>query len=358
MQWPSWKGTTSTFASCLRVNGCSSTCPCVYNTYDECFKSSSVHTPLCQYIYIGALEQGHGVEVNRCIEDLTKDTSWRGPVIAFARDSNDKPVVMGTSVFNRILAGFDGVSGVRINCDGLVRTHNVPRLEAITIKSYNLRGETGCRRFDPFDPEKASPLTRHTGITLQAKPERRWEDPNYAHLDRRNAISSLLAIPCEINKHNFGYYAPPHWTGNVIVMREDRKPLDVEYVQILCDWILNDTRPLFKKARAECTQITRQGFKGRPRTSRHRAIRAKVFEVITKQSLLAYSGGRLRDEDLEGSGGEEDEEMADIIENDDKTDDEMPGDGEESEASHSCEDEGEDMSDVEDSNIQDGEEEE
>lgn len=76
--------------------------------------------------------------------------------------------------------------------------------------------------------------------------------------------------------------------------------------------------------------MTRQGFKGRPRPTRHRAIRQKVYQLVNKQSLLAYSGGRLRDED---AGDAEDEEMADIVENEDTTDDEMPEDGEDSEAS-------------------------
>jgi hypothetical protein len=134
-------------------------------------------------------------------------------------------------------------------------------------------------------------------------------------------MSRLMSISCQIDKHNFGHYSRSSTTGNVIVMREDRKPLGVEYVGILCHWIMHDLRPLFKKARAEWIQLKRGLRKSDPSTRKQRAIRERVVRRITKQSLLEYGRGRLRDEDTEST---EDEVMENIIKNGDETDGEMP----------------------------------
>ena len=350
---PDWKGISLDSTYCRRINGCSSACRCTYTTYEDGFVHSSAHDPLCQYVYVDAPEQrsqsskrkSQSLEVNQCIKTLTGDTSWKGPVIAFAEDIYMRHMDMRTSVFNRILKEFHDITGVRINCDELVEEHNVPRFEAVTIKSSDLSG--GIFDQDRHFGRVKTCLTWHTGVVLQAAQETYWRSRQHSHSDSKNTISQLMSIPCEISKHNFGYYESPRGTGNVIVIREDKKPLHVEYVEVLCSWILNDLRPLFKQVRAENTEVTRQGFKGRPRTTRHRAIRQKVFQLINKQSLLAYSGGRLIDEDTEEA---EDEEMADIVENEDTTDDEMPEDGKEVDTS----DDDDDMFDDESSDIQGG----
>jgi hypothetical protein len=334
-KWPVFNGITLSPSVSLRVNGCSPACSCEFNTYDIRFNSPSVHDPLCQYIYVSTTEQRYhpimhnteGLKVNRCIETLTGDTSWMGSVIALAKNPKEKYVNIGTSAFSRILDAVRSVRGVRINCDGIVQAQIAPRFESVTIKSYDLRGAA-----DDLD-HSASSLTQHTGIVLQDRKEPSLHgDPQHSQLDQSNFTARLLLIPCDINESNFGSYRRPPGTGNIIVMREDRKPLDVNYMEILCDW-LEDLLPLFKMARADCGRIDRDASSVHDPTSLKRAIRQIVFGRITKQNLLAYSNGRLKDEDIA-----EDEKVEDVVENQDTTDDEMPGLDEGSEASDDEED--------------------
>lgn len=239
--WPYWKGDSfmSAFHG-LRVKACASACPYAYTTHEEDPTDSSVHDPLCQCIFVDAPEQrsqpskldSQSLKVNQCIKTLTGDISWKGPDIAYAEDTHRKNVDMRTSVFNRILEVFRSITGVRINCDGLVEGHNVPRFETVTVESHDLSGHIFDR--DGHLHREKTCLTWHTGMALQAAQEIRWRRPKYSHLDRNNSISRLMSIPCDISKHNFGYYESTRGTGNVIVIREDRKPLDVEYVEILC----------------------------------------------------------------------------------------------------------------------------
>lgn len=354
---PLWKDTELGHNKCFRVNDCLSTCVNPYDTYDSCSTRDSVHDARCQYILIEAPELAdrlhqrgqESLEVNSCIQTLTGDASWKGPVIAFAKLTDRwQSTDMRTASFNKILGVFRSVTGVRINCDGLVKVHNAPRFEPMTIKSYDLRyNSSHLFKEDPLDSENVSSLTLYTGLALQARPEFTW--PNLGHFqgDERNSVSRLLSIPCKTTTLNFGYYGRPSSTGNVIVMREDRKPLDVEYLEILCDWISTDLRPLFKQARTECSRVRHETFRGAIRTRQQRSIRERVTRVITKQNLIAYSRGRLTDEDAEDT---EDEEMADIIENEDTTDDDMPEDGKEIDDS----DDDDDMFDDESSDIQGG----
>ncbi|KAH0292079.1 hypothetical protein KCU62_g2415, partial [Aureobasidium sp. EXF-3399] len=291
---PQWNGATPFRGSSLMVNGCSSTCPCKFNTHDIRFISSSVHNSLCRYIHIVAPEREdnasvHDTEdmVNKCIKTLTGDTSWKGPVIVYAKIPKGKPVDMGTSFFSRTLSAFSDVVGVRINCDVAVKRLNAPQFEAVAIKSYDLRGTIDDRSWNlARGHHNAAFLTQHTGTVLQDRPESHAEDPSHSGLHRRNSTSRLLSIPCDISEQNFGFYSRPHDTGNVIVVREDRKPLEVDR-------------------------------------------------------------GRLTDEDTEDK---KDEEMADIVENEDTTDDEMPEDGEEFDDS----DVDDDIFDDESSDVQDG----
>jgi hypothetical protein len=264
------------------------------------------------------------LEVNRCIETLTGDTSWRGPVIAFVKNAKDRPVDMGTSVFNKILSAFRGVRGVRINCDGVVKERHAPRFEAVTIKSYDLRGTMEDAPWRQPGDRNATFLTQHTGIVLQDKPESYTGNPDLSGLDQNNPIARLLSIPCDTDKQVFGHHIQNTNTGNVIVVREDRKPLDVQYVETMCHWLNNVLLPLFKQARTTCKRVDR----GRlphvtDRPSYKRAVRENVFRLITEQNLLAYSDARLRDEDTEDR---EDGEMADIIDNEVTTTDELHSD--------------------------------
>lgn len=335
----------------LRINGCSSNCRCSYTTYEKEFTDPRYHDPHCQYIYIDAPEQRRqaskadlqSLKVNQCVKTLTRGSSWRGPVNVFAIDIHKEYVDMRTKFFSGILGGFHNVVGVRINADKLVKARKTPRFEAVKIKSYDLRHRSAFHD-DPFDDQGVAPLTLHTGIVLLVSWERSSETSDKPRVDSRNSIASLLSIPCEISGRKFGQYTRPSRTGSVVVMREDRKPLDVEYMRILCDWISNELRPLFKQASVECKKLTASGG---AYIRQRDAVRERVLAHITKRRLLAYSGGRLRNEDNEDT---EDEEMADIIENDDTTDDEMLEDGEE--ASDSDDDDG--MFDDESSEIKDG----
>jgi hypothetical protein len=274
-------------------------------------------------------------KVNLCIQTLTGDTSWRGSVIAFAKNPEEEHVDIGTPVFSRILDAFRGVRGVRINCDGVVQAQNAPRFESVMVKSHDLKGVADDYRSDRPRDHTASLLTQHTGIVLQNRRDYSSDGyPQNSHLDQRNSTARLLLIPCNINKSNFGHYMRPSDTGNIIVIREDRQPLDVEYVQILCEWLSKDLLPRFKKARVNCVLTDHFATSVDDSTSQKRAIRQWVFERITKQDLLAYSRGRLKDE-----GITEDEEVEDVVENQDTTDEDMPDIEEESEASDGDEDE-------------------
>jgi hypothetical protein len=344
---PVWYSSTFLHSKSLQVNGCSSTCSCEFNTYDSRFTSSSSHSPLCRFIYINAPDQeddpiirNKDLKVNRCIELLTGDTSWKAPVVAYAMNLKKKPVDMGMSGFGKILDAFRDVRGVRINCDGIVDAKIAPQFEAVTIKSYYLRGAAYDYLWNRPRDLSASFLTRHTGIVLQDRRESDAESPNNFRLDEErldedNSTARLLSIPCNIHEPNFGYFSRLCNTGNVIVVREDRKPLDINYLEILCDWIDEDLLPLFKQARLDCTGIDRQKSSIDDPTSQKRAIRQRVLERITKQNLLAYSGGKLKVEDTEDTEGEE---VEDVVENQDTTDDEMPELGEGFEASDGDED--------------------
>jgi hypothetical protein len=125
------------------------------------------------------------------------------------------------------------------------------------------------------------------------------------------------------------------FTSQTLVTSVDCAILDINYLEILCDWIDEDLLPLFKQARLDCTGIDRQKSSIDDPTSQKRAIRQRVLERITKQNLLAYSGGKLKVEDTEDTEGEE---VEDVVENQDTTDDEMPELGEGFEASDGDED--------------------
>jgi hypothetical protein len=247
---------------------------------------------------------------------------------------------MRMSAFSKILGAFRDVRGVRINCDGVVKDNIAPRFESVMIESYDLRGAADDPLWKRPRDHSASFLTRHTGIVLQDRRESHAASPNHVcldeeRLDQRNPTARLLLIPCNINESRFGHYIRPSDTGNVIVVREDRKPLDVNYVEILCDWIDEDLLPLFKQARANCVRIDRDATSVHDSTSQKRAVRQTVFERITKENLLAYGRGILTDEDTEDG---EDEEVEDVVENQDTTDDEMAELEEGSEASDGDED--------------------
>jgi hypothetical protein len=224
--WLRWNDANISTAECLRVNGCSSTCLCPYDTYDRRFSNPSVHDPLCRFIYIVALEKSPGtLAVNRCIKTLTGDTSWKGPVVAFTQDACGGYKDISTSAFNRVLDEFCSVRGVRINTDLLVKEYDAPRFEEVTIKSYDTRDES----FDwnrVLDPQKATPLTLDTGIVLKANPETRSRYRNRSPFGEKS-IAKLLSIPCEISSHTFGDYNQRRCVGNVILMRKDKKPLTV-----------------------------------------------------------------------------------------------------------------------------------
>jgi hypothetical protein len=347
---PVWYSATFLHSRSLQVNCCSSTCPCKYNTYDSRFTSSWFHSPLCRFIYINAPNQeddpairDENLKVNRCIELLTGDTSWKGAVVAYAWNSIEEPVDIGMSAFSKILGAFRDVRGVRINCDGVVKDKITPNFESVMIESYDLRGAADDYLWKRPRDRSASFLTRHTGIVLQDRRESHAASPEHVRLDeerldQRNSTARLLLIPCDINEPNFGYYMRPSDTGNVIVVREDRKPLDVNYLEILCEWVSKDLLPQFKQARAECVRVDGQKSSIADRTSQKRAIRQRVLERITKQNLLAYSGGKLKDEDTEDTEDTEGEEVEDVVENQDTTDDEMPELEEGSEASDGDED--------------------
>ena len=274
----------------------------------------------------------HTTQVNRCVENLTGDTSWRGLVIAFAKNPENEPVDMKASALNKIFDGLGDVLGVRINYDRLVTLRNAPRFETVAIKSWNFRGEgDNCCWLQPRGRRNASLFTQHTGIVLQDRQELYLGHPL---LVRTNSISRLLLIPCDISKHNFGYIEQQFDTGNVVVVREDRKPLDVQYVEILCDWISTDLLPLFRQAMSGCLRLNRPRARGNATTrmTEQLAIRQRVLDRITKQNLLAFSRGRLRDED---AGVREDPNMAEIIEDHDTTGNKMPEDSKVSETSDS-----------------------
>jgi hypothetical protein len=79
-----------------------------------------------------------------------------------------------------------------------------------------------------------------------------------------------------------------------------------------------DLRPMIKKVRTKCAE------RYAPGSTKCYSIRRRVLRCITKDSLFAFSRGRLTDEDPEGTGDEvtkdlEGEETADIIKNEDTT---------------------------------------
>jgi hypothetical protein len=268
-------------ARAIRVNGCSSDCKCSHTTYAKYFTFPLNHTLTCRYIYIGAPEQRvdsrkrdlEGLEVNQCIKSLTGDTSWKGPVFAYGIDVLERPKNMETRIFGQILSSFRSVLGVRINRDGLVQAHDTPRFEVITIESSGFRGRTS------FRCGTQDSVTNHTGIVLQLRRDFQQGTRNHADLDKRNSISRLLSIPCDTESHDFGHYDPSLKVGNVIVIRADRKPLDVEYLEVLCEWIQNELRPRFEKARAECTRVDQLVSKEINRKIKQRTIRKKGTET-------------------------------------------------------------------------------
>jgi hypothetical protein len=311
-KWPLWNGNSLFLPRKLQLDGCSSTCPCKQNTHDSRSTFSSAHNPLCRHIYISAPEQNDNpfmpdkdLDVNRCIETLTGDTSWTGPVIAFAKNPKEESIDMRTPALRKTLSAFRDVVGVRINCDGVVKAQHAPRFEAVTINSYDLRGAIDHYLWThPRDQRNASFFTQYTGIVLQDKRESYKGNPSHSGLDTRNSISRLMSIPCEISKQSFGYYSRPSDTGNVIVVREDRETLGVEYMEILCDWVSTNLLPLFRQARSECALIERREPSVTARTSQKRTVGQNVLRCITKQNLIAYSRGRLRDVDTKNRGDE------------------------------------------------------
>lgn len=318
-----WEGVPIMAKRCLEVKVCSDLCTYDNHHYTHRFWNvfSSHHDIFCLTVFIGAPKQSDmlgpssdpDLKVNQCVQTLTGVTCWKGPVIAYAESASPRSKSppkfecrdIGTSVFTRILDTFRSVRAVWINCDGLVEGGHAPRFEAVTIDSFHLRWEQD-------DSEGISSITRHTGIELYAEKEFLLRSP--AHIvDQRNSKSKLIAIPCDVEQQTFGSYRRDHKSGSVHVIRRDRKPLEVEYVRTLCDWISEELRPLFKKARKECARIRREK-QGAIARREQRAIREKVFRRITKQRLLRYSHGRQKDEDTK------------IPENNDATDDEMPDD--------------------------------
>ena len=295
----------------------------------ECLQVSDVSSVS---LYIGAPDQlddpdsydPEGLEVNRCIEALTGDTSWKGSVIAFAKDIYGNHVDMGTSHFYKVLKEFRSVVGVRINCDGLVYEHHRPRFEECVIESYDLQ-DKNFNLGQEFNVNRPIPLTLNIGIALQAKNEFHRSHTIYPDLNKDNTTARLMLIPCDADRFDFGVFSKAHTYGNVIVMREDRKPLDVQYVEDFCDWIMTRVQPLFTQAKRECKQLKTQDFSNFAYTREKREIRERALRRITERSFLTYRRDRMRAQNRRDMGDTQEEEMTDIIENEDTTDAEMPG---------------------------------
>lgn len=335
-------------ASTLRLNGCSPHCRCGFDTYDDQFMDELYHTNSCMHIYVSVLEgELDDHSVNRCIEKMTGVSSWKGTVVAFTKSAraihmlHDQSRVrislhMSTIFFDRILAGFHPIDAVSINCDGLVNERIMNRFTRMKINSSEVW-------LMSQDSEHASNLTQHTGTTLLAC-RRRYTPREYAAilgrrhrlappLDNRNGTSKLLGTPCSITDSNFGYWARNRSTENVVVMRKDRKPLTVFYLRQLCNWIEEDVRPATKESRKQVTESRRRNLNrlqrgGKPRDIEPelQAIRRRAFRRITRRRFLTHGGQRLRNEVAEETV------LPEIVNNEDKTDDEMPDD-------HNCSDE-------------------
>lgn len=292
--WDETEGCTTRHYTSIRC--CSPGC-------SEDGEGTPYHQAKCHEIGFHSLtkpsDEFSNARVNKCIRHLTGGavTRWKGPVLAFAnKDSRDLTTISLKAIMDWLLRPYyydrsREFHAVRVNCDGHMKKYNVPQFEATLIKQSDVKWSSDVRI--PGNP-KITRLVLGLGLIM-------WNSEVERDLDARNPKISLLSIPCVNYGCAWGLYSRKRW-GNFTVMRKDGKPLKVEYLKALCNWIDKDIRGLFNAVRkVESRERNNPEYKW---VDIEKA-RGGVTDKITLQRFLQFSRGKLEYEPL-------DKEMPDV----------------------------------------------
>lgn len=159
------------------------------------------------------------------------------------------------------------VQGVRVNCAGEMKIYGRGKFEEVRVANDN-------KVFDQPVPRISQLLGLPVRVIRCSKYK---ETEGYG---RGNSEVTFLHMDANPKSSTWGW-APMEWqepAGNVLVVREDRKPLRQQHVEVLCRYCLDVLQPLFEES---------------IETGR---LKHKVMEKMTKGAFgeywKEYGGGR------------------------------------------------------------------
>lgn len=166
------------------------------------------------------------------------------------------------------------VQGVLVNCDAEMRLFNKARYEVVDVPASNAI-------FRQCDTQR-SQIAARVGTPLLA----RMTAPKQAWKKGSNDAQGIVMLHRQIQDdsktiNGLGWgWAPHYWllcTSNVLVVRQDRKPLSVKELEGMCSWAMDVLHPRFQT-------VMEAGDEEEPST----AAKAALVASITRNDLQKY----------------------------------------------------------------------
>lgn len=129
------------------------------------------------------------------------------------------------------------VQGVRINCQGEMELYGRPKYETVMVEKNN-----------KVFTQPVTSISQCLGLPVTALRCSVYKATDgYDRTNEEVVFLHMNAIP---SSERWGW-ASAEWqlpTGNVIVVRDDRKPMEKEHVEAMCRYCLDVLTPLFEKS--------------------------------------------------------------------------------------------------------------
>jgi len=183
------------------------------------------------------------------------------------------------------------IRGVMISCYGERKLHGSDRFIAVDVPTHHPTRTVG-------KSGSISPISRHLGMPLRLYkyPDiERWIDiPGWNRnlCPESNQDAAFLMMETDTKSSSWGF-APLYWNtqlGNVLVVRDDGKDLDVDHLGAICRFVRKRLLPMFEES---------DGFGSVQRT------RKEVLEFITADNLEKFKEMQM------GCGDESDSDYLD-----------------------------------------------
>jgi MYND finger len=250
---------------------------------------------------------------------LYRPQEWRGPVVVLRKRGMDiSPKIHDdiTLVDYRHVLDFFAVHGY----NSKNKTRKKPARERLHGVKINCLGEQSLHKIDTFAPvEVPSHSLERYGYTIGEAPPiatllklplRAWkcparERPSEASTYATDNVSAtLMHINPDASSPEFGW-TPSHWQtdlGNVLLVRDDGKDLDVNLAETFCRWIEWKLFPQFESALGLFTDASAPS----PATARQ-----EVVARITRADMDAF-GLELREHEPKGPSQWDEEGNEDV----------------------------------------------